>query len=40
MLKLRYQRPDERLIGEIVIKRFEALARVMDLEPKVEADTA
>ena len=38
VLKLRYQPRDERLVGEIVIKRFEALARVMDLEPKVEAD--
>jgi exopolyphosphatase/guanosine-5'-triphosphate,3'-diphosphate pyrophosphatase len=39
LLKLRYQRRDERLIGEIVVKRFEALARVMDLEPKIEPET-
>lgn len=35
VLKLSHHRDDERLIGEVVVKRFEALARAMDLAPEI-----
>jgi exopolyphosphatase/guanosine-5'-triphosphate,3'-diphosphate pyrophosphatase len=36
LLRLRYTRRDERLIGEVVVKRLEALARAMELAPELE----
>jgi exopolyphosphatase/guanosine-5'-triphosphate,3'-diphosphate pyrophosphatase len=36
ILKLRYSRRDERLIGEVVVRRLETLARAMDLAPELE----
>lgn len=39
LLKLRYRESDERLIGEVVVKRFEALARIMELDPKIERES-
>jgi len=39
VLRLRYRRRDERLIGEVVVKRFEALARAMELAPELELRT-
>lgn len=36
VLRLRYRWQDERLVGEVVVKRFEALARAMDMQPKIE----
>ena len=38
VLRLRFPRGDERLVGEIVVKRFETLAQVMNLDPKIEAE--